>query len=159
VTSIRELLAQKQRRRLVVPIQISDPSEAQQQWMGVAAALEMQRGKDDVDDKVLENLQAQLVAAEERANSHFAHVELQSLPPAEWEAVQVEWRDDDGAIDWAQALAPLLAASSVDPELQDADYWRELMAGESWTEGDTTALRMAILQLNVYAPDARVPKG
>lgn len=159
MTSLRERLAAKQRRRLVVPIQITDPSVDQQAWMGVAAAIEIQRGKDEPDQAVLANLEQQLEAANQRVQQHFADIELQSLPPAEYEAARGEWLDEDGNLNWAEALAPLLEVSCVDPDLRDADYWRELMSGDTWTEGDTNALRMAILHLNIYAPDVRIPKG
>lgn len=160
MTSIRELLNQKQRRRLVVPIQVTDPTEDQNAWVGIMQALQIARTKtgDEANPDYVAQLGKQLDDAEERVNAHFAPVELQSLPPVEWEAACAEWRDDDGDVDWAQAMAPLLAASCVDEDLRDAEYWRELMSRDTWTEGDTDALRAALLTLNVYAADARVPK-
>lgn len=160
MTSIRELLDKKQRRRLVVPIQVTDPTEDQNAWMGVMQALQIARSKtgEEARPDYVTQLVKNLDEAEERVNSHFAPVELQSLPQDEWEAANAEWRDDEGDINWADALAPLLAVSCVDEDLRDAAYWRDLMSRDTWTEGDTDALRMAILQLNVYAADARVPK-
>lgn len=127
--------------------------------MGVAAALEVERRKDEPDPKMLEHLQGQLDAAEERTHGHYVDIELQALPAAEWEAAQAEWVDEDGNTDWAAALAPLLAASCVDEEARDADWWREQLASDSWSEGDTHALRSTLLELNVYAVESRVPKG
>jgi hypothetical protein len=157
--TLRDKLAAKTRRRLVVPIQVTDPTEDQQAWMGVMAAIEVERRKgDDADAEMLANLNEQADAAAERAKDHFAEIELQSLPQRDWEAACAEWADDDGQVDWAKALAPLLEASCVDEDLQDAEYWRDTMSREDWTEGDTDSLRAALLKLNVYAVDARVPK-
>jgi len=158
VTSIRERLEAKQRRRRIVPIQVSDPSQDHTTWMGVAAALEVERRKDEPDPKMLENLQTQLDAAETRARDHYVDVELQALPAAEWEAAQAEWVDEDGDMTWAVALAPLLEVSCVDEELRDAGWWRDQMSRDSWSEGDTHALRAALLELNVYAVESRAPK-
>jgi hypothetical protein len=160
VTSIRELLDSKQRRRLVVPIQVTDPTEDQEAWVGAMQALTIARSKDDDEQRpdYMAQLSKQLDEAEARIKTHFANVELQSLPSAEWEAANAAWRDDEGDVNWAEALAPLLAASSVDEDLRDAEYWQELMSRDTWTEGDTDSLRAAILKLNVEAFDARVPK-
>lgn len=126
--------------------------------MGVAAALEVERRKDEPDPKMLTELGKQLAAAETRTRDHYVDVELQALPAAEWEAAQAEWVGEDGDTDWAAALAPLLEASCVAEELRDAAWWREQMARDSWSEGDTHALRAALLELNVYAVESRAPK-
>jgi hypothetical protein len=60
---------------------------------------------------------------------------------------------------WAEALAPLLAESCVDPDLRDAQWWAQQLARPEWSEGDTNALQMALLRLNVDAADPQVPKG
>lgn len=158
MTSLRDRLEAKQRRRRIVPIQVSDPSQDQAAWVGVAAALEAERRKDEPDPKMLANLQNQLDAAEARTHDHYVDVELQALPAADWETAQAEWVDDDGDMVWAVALAPLLEASCVDEDLRDAGWWREQMARDSWSEGDTHALRGALLELNVYAVESRAPK-
>jgi len=172
--SLRDRLAAKERRRLVVPIQVSDPSEDNNTWMGVMAAREKAEyslSKDSAEDddevrrernaKVLEQLENQANAAQERVRSHYVDVELQALSRTDWEAATAKWTrdDEDGAMDWPAALAPLLAESCVDNDLQDEKWWRDTLAKEEWTEGDTDALRAALLQLNVYAVEARYPKG
>lgn len=126
--------------------------------MGVAAALEVERRKDELDPQMVANLQAQLDAAEARALEHYVDVELQALPAADWEAAQSEWVDAEGDMVWAEALAPLLEVSCVAEELRDAGWWREQMSRDSWSEGDTHALRAALLELNVYAVESRAPK-
>lgn len=159
MTSLRERLEAKERRRLVQPIQVSDSSEDQQSWLGVTAALQVaqQKHDDERDDAAIKNLQAQLDAAWERVRSHYVDVVLQSMPRADWNAAMHEWQGDD-TIDWAEALAPLLAASCVDEELRDEQWWKEQLARDSWAEGDTDSLKAALLHLNTDALDARYPK-
>lgn len=159
MTGLREKLEAKQRRRLVQPIQITDSSADQQTWMGVTAALQVAQNKPEGerDDKAIANLQRQLDEAWERVRSHYADVELQSMPRDDWNAAMLEWQGEDG-IDWAAALAPLLANSCTDPDLQDVEWWKGQLEQDSWSEGDTNALRMALLMLNVDSLDARLPK-
>lgn len=159
MTSIKEHLESKQRRRLVQPIQITNPAEDQQIWMGVTAALQVQQNKpdDERDNAVIANLQKQLDQAWERWRSHYADVELQSMPRSDWNAAMTEWQGEDG-VDWPAALAPLLAACCVDEDLRDPEWWRTQLGQESWSEGDTNSLRMAVLALNVDGLDARLPK-
>jgi hypothetical protein len=160
VTSIREQLEAKQRRRLVQPIQITDPSADQQAWMGITSALQIAMGKsgEDRNEALIGQLEKQLEDAHARWRSHYADVELQSMPREEWEAAQAKWQGDKG-IDWAKALAPLLELSCVDESLQDADWWESRLNDAAWSEGDTDSLRAAILILNVDGVDPRVPKG
>jgi hypothetical protein len=159
VTGLREQLEAKQRRRLVQPIQISNPSADQQTWLGVTAALQIEQSRPDGErnDATEANLQKRLDEAWERYRSHFVDVELQSMPRDDWNAAMTEWQGEDG-VDWAVALAPLLAASCTDPELQDAQWWQSQLDQDSWSEGDTNGLRMALLALNVDGLDARLPK-
>lgn len=162
MTSLSEQLEKKKRRRLVQPIQISNPGEDQQTWMGVLAALQLEQNKpdDQRSDKVIANLQKQLDAAWERFRSHYADVELQSMPRPDWNAAMTEWQGEEG-IDWAAALAPLLAQSCVDPDdlkLHDPAWWQTQLEEPSWSEGDINSLRMAVLALNVDGVDARLPK-
>jgi hypothetical protein len=159
VTGLWEQLEAKQRRRLVQPIQISNPGEDQQIWMGVTAALQLEQNKpdDQRNDTVVANLQKQLDEAWDRVRSHYVDIELQSMPRPDWNAAMTEWQGDEG-IDWAAALAPLVAACCVEPELQDPARWQALLEQDSWSEGDTNSLRMAVLALNVDGLDARLPK-
>lgn len=157
--SLREQLEQKQRRRLVQPIQVSNPSADQQVWMGVTAALQMAQNKpdDERDDAAIASLQTQQEASWERVRTHYVDVELQSMRRDDWNAAMTEWHSDDG-VNWAAALAPLLAASCIDPDLQDVGWWQARLDEDAWSEGDTNSLRMALLALNVDGLDARLPK-
>lgn len=160
--SLRDRLEAKQRRRLSVPILVSDPSEDQAALNTLAIAYQAAVGREDESAKVLK------VQVEEQAAvtaGHWAQVELQALPRTEWNAVYGAWQSvqvtDDGpemVTDWAEALAPLLAESCVDPELRDEKWWAGQLARPEWSEGDTLALRLALLRLNVEAVDPQVPK-
>lgn len=161
MTSLREQLEAKERRRLVQPIQISNPGGDHQIWMGVTAALQLEQNKSDEDrnDTVVANLQKQLEDAWDRLRSHYADIELQSMPRDDWNAAMTEWQGEDG-INWAAALAPLLAASCTDPDpmLHDPEWWQERLDQDTWSEGDINSVRMALLALNVDGLDARLPK-
>jgi hypothetical protein len=123
------------------------------------AALAQARGRDPVDEVEVADLARQVAEAETAVESHSELVELQALPDAEWEAGQTECLDGDGDVDWSRALPLLLAASCVDEDLKDADWWAETLTGEAWTAGDRDMLKMTLLRLNVFAPDPRLPKG
>lgn len=159
MAGLRERLEAKDRRKLTQPIQVSDSTEDQQTWMGVAAALQLAQSKPDEerDDAAITNLLKQLDDAHTRVRSHYVDITLQSMPRDDWNAAMHEW-DDEDSIRWPEALAPLLAASCVDEELQDEEWWKEQLARDTWSEGDTSALKAALLRLNVDALDARYPK-
>jgi hypothetical protein len=103
--------------------------------------------------KIGEQLQADLKAAVERFGAVTVEIELQSLPEDEWEALFGPLEEDEGgSLDLGSIHAALLAASCTDPELQDAEWWAEQLAGPAWTDGDKASLSRALLELNVYAP-------
>lgn len=161
--SLRDRLEQKQRRRAVVPVQVSDPSADMATLSGIAVALNAARADSDAD--TLASLQSQLDEQSEKVQSHWAQVEMQSLPPAEWEAAVSAWQkiemQDDGptaVMNWAEGLPDLVALSCTDPELRDAEWWREQLSSERWSEGDLDALKRTVLALNIDAAEPRAPK-
>lgn len=167
MSSLRERLAAKQRRRIVVPIQMSDSTEDQNVWMGIASALRLaeKRLADAEDDAAREHAQSEVdqstaLLDEQQAaiEAHFVQIELQSLPNPEWEAAMQQWHDGD-RWDWSQALAPLLAASCVDAELQDEEYWAGVLQSPEWTNGDRDGLIAGLLHVNVTRADLQAPKG
>ena len=154
----------KQRRRLVVPIRVSDPSEDQAAAQTLQAALNVALAAED--GAAAKQLEPQLHDIVARIRAHWVDVELHSMPRDDWRAVNAAWQTveatEDGpqvVTNWGEALAPLLAESCVDPELQDAGWWAEQLAQPGWSEGDTTALQVALLRLNVDAVDPEIPKG
>lgn len=162
--SLRSRLEEKARRRLTVPILVSDPSEDQAQAQALYAAFQAATGAQNAE--AAKKHEAEFEEAAARIRSHWADVELQAMPRDEWRAANSAWQTvettEDGpqvVTDWAQALAPLLAESCVDPDLRDVQWWAEQLARPEWSEGDTNALQMALLRLNVDAADPQVPKG
>lgn len=99
--------------------------------------------------------------ADARAALDAAHdeVALQSLPPAEFEALQAAHTDDQGDVDVPAMRPHLLAACSVDESLQDAGWWAEQAAAGAFTAGDLTTLWLAAYKLNASFGSVGVPKG
>lgn len=157
MTGLRERLAAKARRRLVVPILVSDPSVDQHTLNGAVVALQVAQAREETQPGEVENLTTAVQEAAEAVKGHYVDVHMQALTASDWEAAMAKWTGD--TVDWAAALPPLLAASCVDEELQDEQWWSERLADDSWTEGDIDALRRALLLLNVSAADPTVPKG
>ena len=162
--SLRDRLEGKARRRLSVPVQISDPTEDFRDLNGAAVALEAARTRSAPEEE-LAPLRALVEELSEKVKQHWAPLELQALHAAEWEIAASNWQkievNEDGPVsvmDWTAALPPLLAESCVDPDLKDAEWWAEQLAKPHWTEGDLDALRAAILQLNIDAAGAQAPK-
>jgi hypothetical protein len=162
--SLRSRLEEKTRRRLIVPILVSDPSEDQAQMQTLHAAFQAATGAQNAEAAKGYGAELEKVAA--RVRSHWADVELQAMPRDEWRAATSAWQTvettEDGpqvVTDWALALAPLLAESCVDEDLRDANWWAGQLARPEWSEGDTNALQLALLRLNVDAADPQVPKG
>lgn len=155
--SLRDRLENKERKRLVVPIQTSDPGRDHEAWMGAAGALRIAQTNDEATPEYKAELSKLMDEAEKRYLAHFAEVELQALIRSDWEAAMAEWQGEE-TIDWDAALAPLLALSCTDPELQDEAWWAEQLAKPSWTDGEFDGLKTAILSLNVQAWEPRYPK-
>lgn len=157
--SFWDKLDAKQRERIVVPIKVSDAAADEEILMGAQVALQQAVGRDD-DQAVIEHLQRQVEQAALAVRAHWADVELWALPSDEWEAAMMAHRaGEDGAVDWAQALAPLLAESCVDPEGRDVERWQTTLARPEWREGDRDALKRALLSVNVMVADPYFPKA
>jgi hypothetical protein len=161
--SLRERLEAKARRRLSVPVLVSDPSQDQAELNTLFVALSAAKGRDDEDAAAL--LLAQVEDQTEKVQSHWALVWLQSLPKDVWREVNAAWQTvettEDGpevVTNWDEALAPLIAESCEDPDLQDEKWWSDQLAKPGWSEGDTNAFKLALLRLNVDAADPQTPK-
>jgi hypothetical protein len=150
-------LEAKQRRRLTVPVLVSDPSADQHVLSGATVALQMALSRDEPEAAEIETLRKAQEEAAAAVQAHFVEVELQAMPSSDWEAAMAAWSGDE--VDWSAALAPLLAQSCVEEELQDEQWWSECLAGEAWSEGDLDTLKVSLLRLNVTAANPIVPKG
>lgn len=158
--SLRDRLTGKQRRRVVVPVQITDPSEDRHILHGAMVALAQAEGRDTPEPAEIQALTEAVTAAEARLRAHTADVELLALGSVRWGEIEAEYVTPDGdTLDWKRALPEILAESCTDTDVQDADWWAERLADPAWSEGDVEALRLAVLHLNVRAPDPVVPKG
>lgn len=169
--SLRALIEAKQRRTATWPLLVGNPSAAAaevetfRKALAAHQALLTQKKQDGGKPTKAENareeqLRADLQASLERATATVVHVELQSLPDDEWEALFGELEpDDQGDIDLTEILAPLLGASCTDPELQDAGWWAEQLKRPEWTDGDKAAVSRTLVELNVFAPSGALGKG
>jgi hypothetical protein len=155
--SLRERLEAKQRRRLTVPVLVSDPSADQHVLNGAAVALQVAQARDEPEEGEIETLRKAQEDAIAAVQANFVEVEVQAMSSTDWEAAMAAWSGDE--VDWSAALAPLLAQSCVDEELRDEQWWGDCLAGPAWSEGDLDALKMALLRLNVTAASPTVPKG
>lgn len=162
--SLRDLIEAKQRRTTKWPLMVGNPSVAGAEVESARRALvaheealerKKQAGKKPsaAERKRSEDLRADLKAAVDRFGAIAVEIELQALPDHQWEALfDPLTADDAGDIDMSSILAPLLAASCTDPELQDVGWWSEQLAKPSWTDGDKAALSRTFLELNTFAP-------
>lgn len=158
MTGLREQLEAKARRRLVVPVQVSDPTEDQRTMTGAVHALRLAEARDPRDTGEVDAATAAVAEATAAVMAHYAQVELQSLPGPEWEAAMAQWTGEDG-VDWDQALPPVLAVSCVDETVRDEQWWAQLLSGDAWTDGDRDQLKQALLLLNVTYENPYVKKG
>lgn len=164
MSTLRNRLEAKKRRRIVVPIQVESPENAaaslvaaQNVLLGLEAI-----GKPEDDEAVLAATRRVAEATEEH-KSCFVDVEFQSIPPADMEALAAMYRktdddDDDDGIDLLKIVAPLAAASAVDESLQDEGWWTEQLAQDTWTHGEKMSLAGDLININYRSPAARVPK-
>lgn len=166
MTSLRALIEGKQRRKTNLYIQVGDPVAAASEVETFRAALrvhqEALKGREATEEDAAreENLRGQLQAALDRQAAVNVAVELQSLPDDEWDAMFGDLEPDaQGELDLTAIQAPLLAASCIDPELQDAGWWAEQLKRPEWTDGDRGAISQKLLELNCYAPSGAPGKG
>lgn len=161
--SIRARVEAKIRRRLSVPVLVSDPSQDQANLEAVVIALRAAQGRDD--DEAAAQLLPEVEVQAAKVQSHWASVELQNLHPDEWQAASILWQTlettehgPEMVTNWHEALPSLIAQSCVDPDLQDEGWWAEQLAKPEWSTGDFDGFRIAILRLNTYSVDPQVPK-
>jgi hypothetical protein len=169
--SLRERLAAKARKRTIYRVQVDDTAAAERALQVRVAALELKvalrpklEAEDGFDvaafDADLVVLRDQVAEARAQHEACYADVELQSLPPDEWDAVLATApRDADGDVDLDDVRAVLLAASCVDEDLRDVEFWTERLADPAWTKGEKVALNNTLVQLNLNAPAGRQGKG
>lgn len=157
--SLRDQIAAKSRRRVVVPVQVTDlggdgPRAAEARTFALAA---------QINGSTTEQLDAALAAldvAVAAVNVHFADVEFQALSPDDFEALVNRHTDPAGDINQSAFCAELAAACAVDESLTEADWWAAQFASGSWSKGEFDSLyHQLFTQLNYSAPGPALPKG
>ena len=147
-----DLIEAKQRRKARHPILVGDLEAAAAEIAPIRARLDASK-----DPAEQESLRADIKAVFERQT---AWIDLQSLSMDEWDELVGELEpDDEGGIDLLPVLAPVLAASCVDPEGRDVERWSQQLKRPEWSVGDKRALAQKLLELNVYAPTGGPGKG
>jgi hypothetical protein len=170
--SLRERLEAKARRTASVPVLVGDAAAAEAEVATFRAGLDVhlqvlagrrQRGEDvgPDDDKQTAKLRKQLGDAQKRLAATVVNVEIQSLPPDEWDALCADLPDDPetGGFDITDLRAAIMAACCVDPELQDSEWWEEQFRRPEWSKGELLAVNMALLNLNLATPSGFAGKG
>lgn len=165
--SLRDRLAAKSARRVVVPIQLSEPGQAQARVERAAQALnlvQLEHVKSSEAERAAaaQAAQDEVDAARAAVAEHYLEVELRAMHPDEWEALVAAHpaaKDSEDPWDWGKVLPAALAECATDESLRDGDWWAAELASGRWTWGDVQALRMAVLHVNTRTPDVLVPKG
>jgi len=156
--TLRERLAAKQRRRVVVPVQVSDPGPAREALdLATRKAQFLELAGTDPDG--LAAAQAAETAARAALAEHYENVEFQAIAPVDAEAIFAAHTNDAGETDDVAAAPELAAACAVDEELRDVDWWREQLTDGTWSLGERVSLYDQLVTLNMSAPRESVPKG
>lgn len=157
--SLRDRLAAKRRRTLVVPVQVEDDTTQRADVETARRALFAATLGTDVDPEVKTAAQAAVDAAEAALAATREDVVFQALPPDDGERLWSEHTGEDGQVVPATILPVLAAACAVDPDLQDEAWWTEQIAGGSWSMGERDGLYRDLLDLNLSRPRPGTPKG
>ena len=155
--SLRDRLAAKQRRRVVVSVEVSvmEPDQAEAITTAQAELLAaLTSGKTDVEDlrEAVEQAQAR----------NRAEVAFTACTPDEFEKVAAAYpapAGGDGGLDWQAALPVVAALCADDEDLQDDQWWAEQLTSGTWGYGERMGLWQELLSLNTARPAAHIPKG
>jgi hypothetical protein len=168
--SLKDRLAGKQRRTTTVALLVTDPGQdlrdrarksgENADLAELAVRVNTGMGKDAAEAlrRTATALRQEADALAAQIGEHYADITLTAVPAPVWEDLLNGHRTDDGDVA-ETALPVMLAACSVDADLQDPDWWAEQLASEAWTYGDREALRLAVLQVNAYVPRPGLGKG
>ena len=158
MSTLRERLAAKKRRSIVVPIQLEHADEREQellvQW--AEAVAREAKGEVELADSPADALLEQI---NEARDGRHVDVRFTAMDGEVWEKVVAEHpspEGEDAGMDWLAALPVVAAVCCDDESMQDDDPWAELLAVMS--HGERLTLWNALLHLNTDAPAAHVPK-
>ena len=160
MTSLREQLDGKARRRCVVPVPVRDPGPARQRHEAAVLAVAAASGApEDARPTAMEAAGAELDAATAELAACTVDITLAAPSAADAEAVQSRHLGDDGGVDYTAALPDLLALCAEDESLRDADWWREALARPEWGPSEVAGLRLGVLYLVADPIRPLLPKG
>lgn len=154
--SLRDRLAAKQRRRVVVSVEVAPMGDDQSARVVAAqtaylAALTKGEDGDALRDAV------EAAQGENRVDVGFTACEDDVF-----EKVAARYPAQDGAdggFDWHAALPVVAALCADDVDLQDDEWWAEQFESGTWGHGEKLALWQELLALNTARPAAHIPKG
>lgn len=157
--SLKDRLAAKAARRIVIPIGITEPGEAQEALLAAKMALTLSTRDGEVTPSAAERkkLTNAVDAAQKAYDDCFVDVPFTAVSSSDYEALmEAHARPDPGEdeelIEWDACLPELVAASCEDPELRDPAWWREQFAKDTWSTADKMQLRFTLERLNMDVP-------
>lgn len=152
MSTLRERLAKKSPRRTVQPVQLCEPTPAEDEMVTALSVLAIEE-KRPLTEEELAPLDA--LRAERYVEVGFAAVESEV-----WEKIAATHpapEGEDGGLDWRKALPVVAALCCEDESMQDDEAWTEVLA--PWSHGEKVGLWGALLSINAQAPAAHLPKG
>jgi hypothetical protein len=154
--SLRDRLAAKQRRRVVVSVEIA-PMGDDQATRVTAAQAELLAALTSGGD----NVEALREVADAAQAENRAEVGFTACGDDIFEKVAARYPapdGTDGGFDWHTALPVVAALCADDEDLQDDEWWAEQFASGTWGHGEKLGLWQELLALNTVRPAAHVPK-
>lgn len=124
------------------------------------AIVDLLRAAPDTDPARMAAAEQALAEIERAAGDAEDQIEVQALPAATFEAMVSAFVDERTGEVNQDAMRPhLLAASAVDPELQDHAWWAEQLTGGRLSAGDVATLWAACWRVNAAQGDITGPLG
>lgn len=143
---LRELIEEKQRRTAKLPILVGHPGQIAARVSAVQEALQAATTAEEWDRR-----RGELEDATEAQAGLVAWVDVRSLPDDQWDAVIGDLDLDEQGLPDLTPVLPVLLAASCD-EQQDAEWWAEQLARPEWTDDEKAAVKLRLLELNMYVP-------
>lgn len=158
--SIRDQLAGKARRRVVIPVQVSDPTEDDRRAAEARGERALAAATPGIDPDALAALDERVHQTTVALAAHFVDVAFVALHPRKFEALIAAHTTDKGDVD-RDALRPALAAACAeDEDLRDEAWWAAQLASGNWSTGERDDLyRRLFTELNYSVPSGSIPKG
>lgn len=161
---------------MTVSVVVADTTEAveaanraQREWF-------MREGAHGSGDEEANRLEQVWIQAKAAVADCYTDVEFEACHPRKFEELQTDFTAADGGIDPAKLdahLPALIVACVVEDDLRDEEFWLEQLVGEeteeldehgepkrtggSWAYGEKINLANRLLNLNLSAPDERIP--